>query len=360
LGAHLQLSNLSKRYGNVRAVADLSLSIERGECLALLGPSGCGKTTILRLIAGLERPDNGRLILAERDITKLSPEARNIGLVFQNYALFPHLSVAENVAFGLAARNKPRNFINDRVAQALELVQLGALGARRIHELSGGQQQRVAIARALAIEPEVLLLDEPLSNLDVALRAQTGQQLRALIERLHITTIFVTHDQDDAFALADRIALLNEGELQQTGSAADIYFQPNNIFVARFIGRSNLLPAKKLGQVDGMAEYQIGDRLRLRAVARGDSSTVTLQIRPEAILILDNEQETPDNDAAKLNARIISTRFAGSTIHYFLEVEGVQLEAIALTPIAEYQRCASRLGDCRIKIPPEAVTVFTK
>lgn len=348
---HLSLSNLSKNYGSLRAVSNLSLNITRGECLALLGPSGCGKSTILKLIAGLEIPEQGKIVLAGRDITKSAPETRNLGFVFQNYALFPHLSVGENVAFGLNARGKGKPFINEKVSSALELVQLQGLAHRRIHELSGGQQQRVAIARALAIEPELLLLDEPLSNLDVALRTQTGEQLRELITRLNISTIFVTHDQADAFALADRIALINEGELQQVGSAIEIYFQPKNLFVARFIGHSNLLPAGLLKNIDkGQAEYQISEELSLVAPKIENASKVTLRIRPEAIEL------TKEKQPMSLSAKVLSVRFSGTTIHYYLRVQGVDLEAVKLTP--EVSSEINFSTECWVKIPPSAITVF--
>ncbi|MBI4853836.1 MAG: ABC transporter ATP-binding protein [Acidobacteria bacterium] len=349
---HLSLSNLSKNYGSVRAVNNLSLNITRGECLALLGPSGCGKSTILKLIAGLELPNTGQMVLANRDITKSSPETRNLGFVFQNYALFPHLSVGENVAFGLKARGKSKSVIDEKVNSSLELVQLKGLANRRIHELSGGQQQRVAIARALAIEPELLLLDEPLSNLDVALRTQTGQQLRELIKRLNISTIFVTHDQADAFALADRIALINEGQLQQVGNAMEIYFQPKNLFVASFIGHSNLLQARLVKAIsEELAEYKISQELSLSAPKVENTGEVTLRIRPEAIEMLKDQQTN------SLPAKILNVRFSGTTIHYYLRVQDIDLEVVRLTPQTPLD--INFLNECWVKIPPNAITVFS-
>lgn len=348
--SHLALSNLVKNYGSVQAVNNISLSIEKGECLALLGPSGCGKSTMLKIIAGLEVPNQGSVILAGRDITKTSPESRNLGFVFQNYALFPHLSVGENVAFGLKARKKATAFISKKVDEALELVQLQGLANRRIYELSGGQQQRVAIARALAIEPEILLLDEPLSNLDVTLRAQTGQQLRALIKRLNISTIFVTHDQADAFALADRVALINQGQLQQIGSIFEVYFQPKNLFVASFIGHSNLLPAKLVSTNNGQAEYEISKGFCLSAAKVTDNPKVTLRIRPEAIEI--TKEQKPNS----LPAKVLATRFAGTVLHYYLKIQDIELEVVRLTPQNEIE--INELKDCWVKIPSEAITVF--
>lgn len=329
---HLNLNALNKSFGAVVATKNVSLTVEKGECLALLGPSGCGKTTILRLIAGLESPDSGQVLLAERDITKLPPESRNIGLVFQSYALFPHLSVAENVAFGLKARRKPPQIIADKVKSALALVQLEGLGQRRIHELSGGQQQRVAIARALAIEPEVLLLDEPLSNLDVALRAQTGEQLRNLIKQLQITAIFVTHDQEDAFTLADRIALLKGGELQQLGSAEALYFSPNNLFVANFIGRSNTYKATLIKVLDAnLAEYQLAEGVKLQVATPKPIAQADLIIRPEAIKILNSTVESPTSNT--FAAQLVSTRFTGATQHYQLKIGSLELSATTFSTI---------------------------
>ncbi|MDQ2855709.1 MAG: ABC transporter ATP-binding protein, partial [Acidobacteriota bacterium] len=207
----LALQNISKRYDFTPAVKSISLEVERGEFFGLLGPSGCGKTTTLRMIAGLEKPDSGAINFAGRDITTLTPEARDFGMVFQNYALFPHLNVFENVAFGLRARRKPKTEVAERVALALDLVQLPEYAKRNVGELSGGQQQRIAIARAIAIEPALLLFDEPLSNLDVTLREETRAELRQLVGRLGLTAVYVTHDQEEAFALCDRISVMYEG-----------------------------------------------------------------------------------------------------------------------------------------------------
>src|SRR5262245_7364936 len=220
------LHNISKRYESTRAVENVSLAVERGEFFGLLGPSGCGKTTTLRMIAGLEVPDSGTIEFDERDITNLTPEARGFGMVFQNYALFPHLNVFENVGFGLRARRKPAAEIADRVGQALELVQLPGYEKRNVSELSGGQQQRVAIARAIAIEPTLLLFDEPLSNLDVMLREETRGELRELVRRLGLTAVYVTHDQEEAYALCDRISIMVGGKLMQTGRPRELYEQP--------------------------------------------------------------------------------------------------------------------------------------
>ncbi|HYJ45682.1 MAG TPA: ABC transporter ATP-binding protein, partial [Pyrinomonadaceae bacterium] len=246
----LSLQNLSKRYGEAAAVRELSLDIERKEFFGLLGPSGCGKTTTLRMIAGLEAPDSGRIEFDGRDITTLSPERRGFGMVFQNYALFPHLNVFENVAFGLRARKREKAEIGERVRDALALVQLPGYDRRPVTELSGGQQQRVAIARAIAIEPALLLFDEPLSNLDIALREETRGELRELVTKLGLTAVYVTHDQEEAFALCDRISVMSEGRILQTGGPRELYERPALTRVARFLGRNNLIVARRLTPSD--------------------------------------------------------------------------------------------------------------
>jgi len=225
----LSLQNISRKFDKTIAVADVSLDVDRGEFFGLLGPSGCGKTTTLRMIAGLEQPDAGVIEFEGDNITNLPAEKRGFGMVFQNYALFPHLNVLENVAFGLRARHKPKSEIIDRVRNALELVQLPGYEKRRVDELSGGQQQRVAIARAIAIEPALLLFDEPLSNLDVALREETRGELRELVTRLGLTAVYVTHDQEEAFALCDRISVMGGGRLLQTGRPRDLYEHPSQL-----------------------------------------------------------------------------------------------------------------------------------
>jgi ABC-type Fe3+/spermidine/putrescine transport system ATPase subunit len=218
-------------------VRDFSCEIAEGECFALLGPSGCGKTTTLRLIAGLDAPDRGHVYFGDREVTALAPEKRNAAMVFQSYALFPHLNVFENVAFGLRARRLPRAEVAPRVAEALGYVQLDGMDRRRVNELSGGQQQRVALARALAVRPDILLLDEPLSNLDAELRHATRAQLKQLQRRLRITTIYVTHDQEEALDLADRIAIFQAGVCQQIGRPTDLLERPATPFVAQFFAR---------------------------------------------------------------------------------------------------------------------------
>lgn len=333
----LSLNKISKAYGSTRAVADVSLEVEPGEFFGLLGPSGCGKTTTLRMIAGLERPDNGTISFEGADITHLPPERRGFGMVFQNYALFPHLNVFENVAFGLRARHKAKEEMRQRVNSALELVQLPGYDKRRIDELSGGQQQRVAIARAIAIEPVLLLFDEPLSNLDVSLREETRSELRELVNRLHLTAVYVTHDQEEAYALCDRISVMVGGKIMQTGRPRELYEQPVEISVARFLGRNNLIKAMRLSSSKTTdAEFKTlegGHTLHLplnAADLQPLNQPVFLAIRPEHVRI-----GPPDGNGSGqnlLSAEIREVVFGGATSTVRVDANGLALEALVLQP----------------------------
>jgi ABC-type Fe3+/spermidine/putrescine transport system ATPase subunit len=258
----LRLESVSKKYGSVQAVDSVSLELGQ-ETLALLGPSGCGKSTLLRLVAGLEQVDQGRIVLNNQDFTRVAPQNRGFGMVFQDYALFPHLNVEKNIAFGL--NKKTAGEKRKRVGELLELVGLRGYEKRRIHQLSGGEQQRVALARALAPEPQVLLLDEPLSSLDQTLRETLKQELRRILSQLNIMAIYVTHDQGEAFALANRIAIMRQGQLVQVSPQADLYNQPANTWVARFLGHPNLYNAKQLGHLPFIKQDAIlrNDLIRL-------------------------------------------------------------------------------------------------
>src|SRR2546428_3659267 len=263
----VRLDGVSKRFDGAVAADGITLVVERGEVMALLGPSGSGKTTLLRLLAGFEQPDAGRMIIDGADVGGVSPARRRCGMVFQHYALFPHLDVGENVAFGLRERGRQggRVAVERQVAAVLALVDLAGFERRRVQELSGGQQQRVALARALAPEPRVLLLDEPLSNLDPALRERTRRELRQLIQRVEITTVFVTHEQEEAFDLGDRIAVLHAGRLEQVGTADELYERPATLFVATFVGRANVFrgaAARALGGRDGDVAVVRPERLQ--------------------------------------------------------------------------------------------------
>ena len=331
--AFLSLKNLSRTFGTTRAVADVSLDVNQGEFFGLLGPSGCGKTTTLRMIAGLEKPDTGAIEFQGTDITNLPPERRGFGMVFQNYALFPHLNVFENVAFGLRARHKSKAEMDERVTSALELVQLPGYSKRAVDELSGGQQQRVAIARAIAIEPALLLFDEPLSNLDVSLREETRSELRELVTRLGLTAVYVTHDQEEAFALCDRIAVMVGGKLMQTGRPRELYEQPAEISVASFLGRNNLIKAMRLSSSktnDGEFKTLEGEHTLHLPVSHDElaplNKPVYLAIRPEHVQLSMNGNHGENS----LPGNIREIVFAGATSTVRVDARGLLIEALVL------------------------------
>ena len=313
---HLALVHVNKSFDTTQAVSDLSVEVEQGEILCILGPSGCGKTTTLRMIAGLETPSSGRILANGKDLTPIPARDRNIGLVFQNYALFPHLNVFENVAFGLRARRRTSSDILQRVRRVLDRVRLAQYETRPVHALSGGQQQRVALARALAIEPEVLLLDEPLSNLDPSLREEMREQIRTVIDEFKVTTVFVTHDQQEALALANRIAIMSEGVCRQVGTPDEVYSRPADPFVARFLGRANLLPARRVRDRNGSDALEIAPDFQLPAAATDPESALVF-IRPENVLL----------GAEGYTGRVIRTQFEGPVVQYTLQIDGAEIVA---------------------------------
>ncbi|HEU5049974.1 MAG TPA: ABC transporter ATP-binding protein, partial [Gemmatimonadales bacterium] len=323
--SYLVLEGLTRRFGSVTAVDGVSLAIAPGEILALLGPSGSGKTTLLRLLAGFEAPDAGRVLVAGEDVTGVTPVARRFGMVFQHYALFPHLDVAQNVAFGLESRRMESAEIRRRTDEALALVDLSGFERRRIAQLSGGQQQRVALARALAPEPRVLLLDEPLSNLDPALRERTRREIRELIHRVGITTVFVTHEQDEAFDLGDRIAVLRGGELQQVGTPEALYGAPANPFVAAFIGRAASVPVEILGRSGAGLRIAIAGVEWDVPANEGERSApgpAQLIARPEALWLRPPEP-------GMLAGTVAGRRFTGAGAAYLVTLEGGHVLEVA-------------------------------
>lgn len=306
---HLRLERVSKRYGTVSALDGIDLEIQSGELLTLLGPSGCGKTTVLRLVAGFVAPSEGRILIEGRDVTRLVPNRRGIGMVFQNYALFPHLTVARNIAFGLEERGAPRSTISKRVAELLALVRLPDAAERFPAELSGGQQQRVALARAIAYAPKVLLMDEPLGALDLKLREIMQIEIRDIQRELGITTLYVTHDQTEAMRISDRIAVMHAGRIEQLGLPSEIYRDPATRFVADFLGRINLFPGRLVSVAGDKVLVRLGiaDLHLPRRVNVAAGVEVTLGIRPDAISIgFDREQ------VVSLRGKLVERAFLGS------------------------------------------------
>ena len=319
--ALVRLEGVRKRYGEVVALDGVDLEIRRGEFFSLLGPSGCGKTTLLRLLAGFETPDAGRVLIGGKDMAGVPPYERSVNTVFQNYALFPHMTVAGNIAFGLRMKGLPQGEIRKKVAWALELVDLLGLEGRYPRELSGGQKQRVALARALVLEPQVLLLDEPLSALDLKLRQELRVELMQLQRRLGTTFVFVTHDQEEALVMSDRIAVMRAGRVEQVGLPDEVYERPKNRFVADFLGRSNFLPARPhpLG-----AETPLGP-LRLKSPLEREALLV---IRPEKIRLYPKEATPPRENLVV--AQVEEIVYTGAENQYYLRAGEVRLLAYTL------------------------------
>lgn len=336
----IKIDQVSRHFDENVALAEVNLEVQEGEFFSLLGPSGCGKSTLLNIIAGFLEPTSGSVYIGGNDVTGLPAYRRNLGMVFQNYALFPHLTVFENVAYGLKIKKLSRNEIKERVTEALSLVQLSSFAERRPHQLSGGQQQRVAIARAIAIQPSVLLLDEPLSNLDAKLRKEMQFELRNIQQRVGITTILVTHDQEEALSLSDRIGILGKGHLQQVGSPLEVYRRPANRFVAEFIGQVNLIKAKKsVSQSEapeGKVLYEAEEfeaaknrPLQLEVEAESDSETLFM-LRPERIHISFIPLERTVNNA-KVQLKEIS--YIGNALRLNVELGGRELTIHTPDPV---------------------------
>lgn len=352
----VSIQAVARHFEQHRALEDVSIEIGQGEFFSLLGPSGCGKTTLLNIIAGFLAPTAGRVLLGGTDVTALPPYRRNIGMVFQNYALFPHLSVAENIAYGLKVRKYSRAEQQKRVTEVLKQVRLEGLAERRPHQLSGGQQQRVAIARALAIEPQVLLLDEPLSNLDARLRKAMQEELRALQQRVGITTILVTHDQEEALTLSDRIGILGNGQLQQVGAPQALYRTPHNRFVAEFIGQANLLAVTPTGNGNWQAnEHFVAAQQPLQlSAAQPDSAASLLILRPERI------EFATDTAPPQLNqtpATVRAASYAGASVRLSCVLPGggeLQVHADE----QQFARLPEAGQPCTLRWRPEDVIVL--
>ena len=354
LSVSISIRHAVKKYGENVISPDLSLEIREGEFFTLLGPSGCGKTTLLRMIAGFNSIEGGDFYFNEKRINDLDPAKRNIGMVFQNYAIFPHYTVRQNVEFGLKNKGVPAKERKEKSDEFLRLMQIENLAERKPDRMSGGQQQRVALARALVIEPDVLLMDEPLSNLDAKLRVDMRSAIRRTQHQVGITTVYVTHDQEEAMAISDRIAVMKAGVLQQVGTPKSIYQRPANLFVSSFIGRSNVVPAEL--KMEGDASFLVfsnGKKAEIRNVdgAFREDRKVKLSVRPEEFLLCGKEEEL-------LHARITESIFLGLNTHYTVELEtGDRAEIIQESTISNILTVGEEIS---LKINTEKVNVFTE
>ena len=344
--AGVRISGVTKRFGDFTALHALDLEIREGEFLTLLGPSGCGKTTTLRLVAGFIQPTSGTIYLGDDDVTAVAPQHREIGMVFQDYALFPHMTVRENIAFGLEERRHEKRRIPERVDELLELIRLPDMGDRYPAEVSGGQRQRIAVARAVAYPPRVLLMDEPLGALDLKLREAMQVEIRRIQRELRITTIYVTHDQTEAMNMSDRIVVMNEGVIEQLGTAEEIYRRPSSRFVADFVGQINLLAGTVVGE-DGDRLVVDAGGARIRAAKQDGlrrDADVSIGIRPELFSAVTGDGASPGMNV--LDGRIAGRTFAGNLLHVQVDLDDgtrVVLEARPQDPLGE-DGSAIRLG----------------
>jgi len=351
----VRFEHVSKSFGATKAVDDVSLAIQAGEMFFLLGPSGCGKSTLLRLIAGLHEPTSGRIFFNDRDVTPLRTEQRNAVMCFQSYALWPHMTVRENVRFGLAVRRVPKDDQKRRVESVLRLVDMERLAERKPNELSGGQQQRVALARAIVVEPDCLLLDEPLSNLDAKLRQGMRSEIRRICKGSGLTTFYVTHDQKEALSIADRIAVMKDGKVVQVGTPDELYNHPASSFVADFIGQTNLVRGTVTGRQDGRVAVRTAAGL-IHARTNGklsDSPTgvdVVLSIRPEQIRVARGGAAAPGQN--RVTGRAIETAFLGDASEHVLDVAGQRLRMIRTPPLLDAP------AEMALEFDPEDVVVL--
>ena len=350
----LELSHVKKQFGAFAAVEDFVLTAERGEFVSFLGPSGCGKTTTLRMIAGFEYPDSGSIKVDGKEITNLPPNRRNVGMVFQAYALFPNMTVADNVGFGLRIKKQPKERITKRVGELLELINMPEKADRYPYQLSGGQQQRVALARALAIEPQVLLLDEPLSALDAKIRVSLRSEIRAIQRQLGITTVYVTHDQEEALSLSDRVVVMSQGRIEQIGTPFEIYNFPATAFVASFVGTLNALKADVVDPAAGIVTVG-GQRVRLAKPlpASAAGSTMDIALRPEILTLRDSGPE-----ANRLSGTVLRVTFLGSVVRVRITLDGTD-STVAFDTLNNPHLAVPADGErVTVSFGPEAVLVL--
>jgi spermidine/putrescine transport system ATP-binding protein len=353
-GGQVELRGLTKQFDDQLAVAGIDATIIAGEFFSLLGPSGCGKTTTLRMIAGFERPTSGEILLDGVDLSHTPPHQRDVHTVFQNYALFPHLDVFDNIAFGLKRHKVAKDEVRHRVEEALELVELRGLGGRRAHQLSGGQQQRVALARALVLRPAVLLLDEPLGALDAKIRKQLRLELKALQEEVGITFVFVTHDQEEALSMSDRIAVMNAGRIEQIGTPAAVYEDPATVFVADFLGVSNLMDAEAVARGEHDCTVRVGERaLRAACGDVGARGPVKIVARPERVVLLAHG----DDQDNCLPGMVERTVYVGASLQVVVRLAtGATIQAsVVNTGTAEGYRQGTPVA---VYVPPDALRVL--
>jgi iron(III) transport system ATP-binding protein len=342
MSVNIEIRNATKRYGEVTVIENLSLLVKKGELFTLLGPSGCGKTTLLRMIAGFNTIEGGTFHFDELCINNLSPSKRNIGMVFQNYAIFPHLSVFDNVAFGLKNRKLPKTEIKDRTDEILNTMQISSFAKRMPENLSGGQQQRVALARAIVINPNVLLMDEPLSNLDAKLRIEMRSAIRNIQRKFGITTVYVTHDQEEAMSISDRIAVMKDGVIQQIGEPQLIYLRPSNVFVATFIGRTNLVKGKLKDGVISVGNHEI--KLSNKSNTEQD---IIVSIRPEEFEV---------SETGSIKGRVLDSVFLGLHTHYRVEIDGFgEVDLVDESNLKKTYKPEDRLN---ISIKDDKINIF--
>jgi spermidine/putrescine transport system ATP-binding protein len=340
----LELRGIAKNFGDFVALEHVDLSIERGEFVAIMGPSGCGKTTLLRIVAGLESMSSGQLLLRGQDISALPVHKRSTRLVWQNFALFPHLNVRQNIAFGLTLGRHDKAAVKAKVDEIAELVQLGQFLDRRVSQLSGGQKQRVAIARALVTEPEILLLDEPLSALDAHLRIRMQSEMKRLQQRLGLSFLYVTHNQSEAFSMADRVVVMNKGRIEQFGSPEEIYTRPKTHFVAEFVGSNNIFDGKVVDVRDGLIRVQCADAIISAASGErppGKGSTVSLVVQADKV----RSHPTGIPGENSLRAVLSGREFTGSQVIYYLETSsGGEVKMVAQEPFSQTERAAINMA----------------